>query len=152
MSAALPANAIQRRMIGFVAHLRRNEFQVGPGETLAALELLRRQGVQDLVTTRRSLRVLLASCQDEWERFDDLFEAYWFARGRVRQRLREPEDSQWTAALPGIWQEHLGERARRAPKFRPPETGPCSGAGNRVMRLRRDRSPAASSAPTSAPA
>ena len=37
---------------------------------------------------RRALRVLLTSRQEEWQRFDELFEAYWLARGRVRDRLR----------------------------------------------------------------
>ena len=76
MSAILPATMIRRRMIGFVGHLRRNDFRVGPGETLAALDLLRRQGVHDAAAARRSLRVLLTSRQEEWERFDALFEAY----------------------------------------------------------------------------
>jgi uncharacterized protein with von Willebrand factor type A (vWA) domain len=145
MSVALPADAIARRMIGFVAHLRRNDFGVGPGETLAALDLLQRQGVHDVATSRRSLRVLLATRQEEWERFDALFEGYWFARGRVRERVRQSQDSQWTAGLPGIWQDHLGDRSRRAPVEQasvgdpPDDTGSGGGqlAASREQALRR---------------
>jgi uncharacterized protein with von Willebrand factor type A (vWA) domain len=98
---------IAQRMIGFVGHLRRNDFQVGPGETLAALDLLRRQGAPDAVAVRRSLRVLLTSRQEEWQRFDELFEAFWFARGRVRQRLTTSGAK--PAGPPAIWQDHLGD-------------------------------------------
>ena len=114
MSAAPPAGAVERRMIGFVGHLRRNDFRVGPGETLAALDLLRRQGAPDVVRARRSLRVLLASRQEEWERFDVLFEAYWFARGRVRERLARRPDVGRPAGPAGIWRGHLGDGPVRA--------------------------------------
>jgi uncharacterized protein with von Willebrand factor type A (vWA) domain len=110
MSEAPPASAIRRRVIGFVGHLRRNDFRVGPGETLAALDLLRRLGADDATAARRSLRVLLTSRQEEWERFDELFEAYWFARGRVRERLASrPDTRQRPAGPPAIWQDHLGD-------------------------------------------
>ena len=115
MSEGLPAGAIQRRMIGFVGHLRRNDFRVGPGETLAALDLLRRQGAHDATAVRCSLRVLLASRQEEWQRFDELFEAYWFARGRVREHLtNRPETKPRPAGPPAIWRDHLGEAQSRS--------------------------------------
>ncbi len=115
MSEGLPAGAIQRRMIGFVGHLRRNDFHVGPGETLAALDLLRRQGAHDATAVRCSLRVLLASRQEEWQRFDELFEAYWFARGRVREHLtNRPETKPRPAGPPAIWRDHLGEAQSRS--------------------------------------
>jgi uncharacterized protein with von Willebrand factor type A (vWA) domain len=109
MNGARAQTGIRRRMIGFVGHLRRNDFRVGPGETLAALDLLRRHGAPDAAAARRSLRVLLASRQEEWERFDELFEAYWFARGRARERLvRRPDARQRPAGPPAMWQDHLG--------------------------------------------
>jgi uncharacterized protein with von Willebrand factor type A (vWA) domain len=128
MSTSSPA--ITRRVIGFVRHLRRNDFRVGPGETLAALDLLRRQDAPDPVPARRSLRVLLASRQEEWERFDDLFEAYWFARGRVRERLARGPDAGRPAGPPGIWQEHLGDGAVRARGGR--ELAPATADANDV--------------------
>jgi uncharacterized protein with von Willebrand factor type A (vWA) domain len=127
MSAAPPATEIRQRMIGFVGHLRRNDFRVGPGETLAALALLRRQGAADPTVARRGLRVLLTSRQEEWERFDDLFEAYWLARGRVRERLARAADArQRPAGPPAIWQDHLGVG------HRPPRLGdaPVERAGD----------------------
>ncbi|MCE3247766.1 MAG: domain containing CoxE-like protein, partial [Geminicoccaceae bacterium] len=98
---------IAERVIGFVGHLRRNDFRVGPGETLAALDLLRRQGAQDAAGVRRSLRVLLTSRQEEWQRFDELFEAWWFARGRVRERWGR--SGMTSPGPPPIWQDHLGD-------------------------------------------
>ena len=132
-------------MIGFVGHLRRNDFQVGPGETLAALDLLRRQGAHDAVAARRSLRVLLTSRQEEWERFDELFEAYWFARGRVRERLAAgPTPGSGRPGRPAIWQDHLGDgRKRRAGQTRgrrPAErpTRRCRGGQGRLVASRQE--------------
>jgi uncharacterized protein with von Willebrand factor type A (vWA) domain len=128
-------SAIERRMIAFVGHLRRNDFRVGPGETLAALDLLRRQGAHHGAAARRSLRVLLTSRQDEWERFDDLFEAYWFARGRVRERwTSRPETKRGAAGPPAIWQDHLGAGQRRrrdgeAPILSASDTEDANGRG-----------------------
>jgi uncharacterized protein len=115
MSETPPANGIRRRMIGFVGHLRRNGFRVGPGETLAALDLLGRVGVDDPAGARHALRVLLTGRQEEWERFDGLFEAYWFARGRVRERPAQPPEARRRPAAgpPGIWRDHLGDGPTR---------------------------------------
>jgi uncharacterized protein with von Willebrand factor type A (vWA) domain len=115
MSEAPPASAIRRRMIGFVGHLRLNGFRVGPGDTLAALDLLGRVGGDDPAGARHALRVLLTSRREEWERFDDLFEAYWFARGRVRERPAQPPEARRRPAAgpPGIWRDHLGDGRER---------------------------------------
>lgn len=107
--AAGPA-AISRRMIGFVSHLRGNDFHVGPAETRLALDLLRRVGPADLGSARDGLRTLLAGRKEEWDRFDDLFEAYWFARGRVRT-MAARDAREWSAgsSQPTIWSDHLAD-------------------------------------------
>ncbi len=118
---------------GFVDHLRLNGFVVGLGETQAVAGLLAAPDV-DLRQTRASLKVLLASNRDEWERFDALYEAYWFGRGRQRQAPRNlsrkmPPNA---APLPDAWQQHFGVAANdRAPQIETeggePEGGGASG-------------------------
>ncbi|HSM39490.1 MAG TPA: VWA domain-containing protein [Afifellaceae bacterium] len=95
------------RIAGFVDHLRLNDFAVGPAETSAALAMLARGGLADRDASRRALKVLLSGRHEEWRRFDDLFEAYWFGRGRERTGAGAT-DSRSTTRRPTIWGDHLG--------------------------------------------
>ena len=99
---------ITRQVTGFVDHLRLNDFQVGPAETQAALKMIDAIGPLDLTRTRQSLKTLLAGRHEEWQRFDDLFEAYWFGRGRERA-VASFGDAQNRAhgKQPSIWSGHL---------------------------------------------
>jgi uncharacterized protein with von Willebrand factor type A (vWA) domain len=99
---------ITGRIAGFVDHLRLNDFAVGPAETAAALEMFSRGGITDPEASRRALKVLLAGRQEEWRRFDDLFEAYWFARGRERVGGAGASHRKTSARRPTIWSDHLG--------------------------------------------
>lgn len=105
------------RIAGFVAHLRLNDFEVGPAETESALRVLARGAAPTLADARRRLKILLAGRRGEWERFDDLFEAYWLARGRVRTR---PADAGTRIGAPSratsnLWGKHAGEVAAPRP-------------------------------------
>jgi uncharacterized protein with von Willebrand factor type A (vWA) domain len=97
------------RMVGFIDHLRGNDFAVGPRETEAALSLLTDDRWTPPDRARLGLRCLLASRKDDWERFDDLFEAYWFKRGKVRERARPKPGAATGKQHPEIWQDHLGD-------------------------------------------
>ena len=119
---------------GFIDHLRLNGFVVGLAETTAVADLLTSPEF-DLVHARRSLKVLLASNREEWDRFSALYESYWFGRGRQRQapsqnltRKIHPN----TAPLPDAWKRHLGQTANdRVPQIESegdkPEGGGASG-------------------------
>jgi uncharacterized protein with von Willebrand factor type A (vWA) domain len=99
---------ITRQVTGFVDHLRLNDFHVGPAETQAALRMLDAIGPLDLSRTRQSLKTLLTGRHEEWQRFDDLFEAYWFAKGRERTvgSFGNAQDRSNTKR-PSIWSDHL---------------------------------------------
>ena len=97
------------RMVGFIDHLRSNDFSVGPKETEAALTLLADERWLPQRHARLGLRCLLASRKDDWERFDDLFEAYWFRRGKVRERAKQKPGAATGKQHPEIWQDHLGD-------------------------------------------
>src|SRR5689334_21897912 len=110
MSAAPGTAAAEplSRMRGFFAHLRLNGFTVGPAEAEAAVSLIAAIDPPDSVATRLGLKTMLASERGEWDRFDELFAAYWFGRGIKSAGLvtagggrREPELSPiWRRALP----------------------------------------------------
>ena len=69
------------RLRGFLAHLRLNGFTVGPAEAEAAVSLIAAIDPPDAVATRLGLKSMLTGERGEWERFDELFAAYWFGRG-----------------------------------------------------------------------
>ena len=101
---------IVARVVGFVDHLRMNDFAVGISETRAAVELLARPGFAGLEQAHRGLKVLLSGRREEWVRFDDLFEAYWYGRGRERRQDYALTHTEVKSNAPGrrMWQDHLG--------------------------------------------
>src|SRR5262245_55909748 len=101
-----PGEAVARRVTGFMQHLRLNGFVVGPAETQTALETLSATDIADRDAVRLGLKTLLTSRHEEWMRFDDLFEAYWSGRGRVRERI---EPNKRSDRQPAIWVDHLPE-------------------------------------------
>jgi len=80
MTPALPS----ARIAGFVAHLRRNGFMIGPGEAEAALGFLAAGDAADAQAARLGMKTLLAGSRDQWEGFDELYDAYWSGRGLRR--------------------------------------------------------------------
>ncbi len=102
---------IAARVLGFVDHLRMNDFAVGISEARAAIELLTRLDFVSPDQAHRGLKVLLTGRRDEWIRFDDLFEAYWHTRGRERTQDYALTHTEIRSNAPGrrMWQEHLGD-------------------------------------------
>ncbi|MDQ0391022.1 vWA domain-containing protein [Labrys monachus] len=90
--------AIRRRLAGFLVVLRDNGFRLGVAESRDALAILAGEGLGRAGMARGALRALLCGRRTDWERFDQLFDAYWLGRG-VRQRSR-PAASQAGAAGP----------------------------------------------------
>jgi uncharacterized protein with von Willebrand factor type A (vWA) domain len=75
----------RRRVAGFVRTLRDNGFQVGLAETRDALEVLTSPAALRATSLRPALRALFCATRSDWQRFDDVFDAFW--RGRdMRQR------------------------------------------------------------------
>ena len=119
-AAALPGPS--RRMLGFISLLRANAFPVGPAETAEALSFLSRIDPPDEAAARLGLRAMLCGNRGQWERFDDLFRAWWHGEGL---RSAGPADrggagrkppSLWKRVLPpaeeGAWRS--GEAASPA--------------------------------------
>lgn len=108
--------AVSARMAGFIGHLRLNGFPLGPRETESALQIIHRDATLDPEISRLRLKTALCGRHEEWERFDDLFEAYWFARGRERiHHRRQRSGGQQSSARPKIWDRLLpGERTSAA--------------------------------------
>lgn len=87
------AEGVADRMIGFMAHLRLNGINVGVKESETTLSALASINPVDPTETRLALKAICATDADRYKRFDELFDAYWFARGRQRQRDQHQKPS-----------------------------------------------------------
>ncbi len=92
------------RMSGFIAHLRMNGLHVGPRETGDAMAALSAVEATDSEQARQALCALLAGDAEDWRRFDDLFDAYWFNAGKQRSGLSKTTHVRVQSAKPMIWQ------------------------------------------------
>src|SRR6476619_552928 len=71
----------RRRLAGFVRTLRDNGFKIGLAETGDALEMLAAPLAVRPSTHKPAVRSLFCARHSDWERFDEIFEAYWQGRG-----------------------------------------------------------------------
>ena len=78
MTPMLPSE----RVAGFVAHLRRSGYRIGPAEAEAALTFLATGA--DPIDARLGMKALLTGSREQWEGFDELYDAYWYGRGLHR--------------------------------------------------------------------
>ena len=76
---------VAARLTGFPGFLRANGFAVGGGDAVQVLQTAQRVGVLDSHILRWSLQALLCGRCDEWQRFDELFDA-WFLPANRWQR------------------------------------------------------------------
>jgi uncharacterized protein with von Willebrand factor type A (vWA) domain len=75
--------------------LRDNGFRVGLGETRDALAILASPAAMRPSSLKPALRALFCATHSDWERFDEIFDAYWRGRGmrRVRALSGTPTES-----------------------------------------------------------
>ncbi|HSE78678.1 MAG TPA: VWA domain-containing protein [Alphaproteobacteria bacterium] len=95
-----------RRLVGFVRTLRANGFAIGLAESRDALAILASPAASRPSLLGPAFRTLFCADRSDWERFDDIFAAYW--RGRGVPRAQRP------AAAParGPSLQRLAETAR----------------------------------------
>ncbi|MBL1421898.1 MAG: VWA domain-containing protein [Alphaproteobacteria bacterium] len=114
----VPSNPILIGMVEFIEHLRFNGFGLGVLDTQQALNsIVDTRG--NLTTDRNCLKILLTKTHEEWLRFDDLFEAYWFERGKVKSKLQKAsqkslQDNKAAKKLSKPWQDHLDGEQEKA--------------------------------------
>src|SRR5579862_7318819 len=78
----------RRRLAGFARTLRDNGFRIGLAETRDALAILASPAALRRASLRPALRALFCATHSDWERFDEIFVAFWHGYGmRQRQTL-----------------------------------------------------------------
>jgi uncharacterized protein len=105
---------MRRKLAGFARTLRDNGFKVGLAETRDALAVLAGPPGTRAATLKPALRALFCATHSDWERFDEVFDAYWLGRhmrqartlasgpnaGQARSRRLGEADPQGETALP----------------------------------------------------
>jgi uncharacterized protein with von Willebrand factor type A (vWA) domain len=100
----------RRLLAGFARTLRGNGFKVGLAETRDALAILLSPAAARRSSLKPALRSLFAATRSDWERFDEIFDAYWSGRGRRRTLVSSAAPSVGTAPL-----RRLGESPSQPP-------------------------------------
>jgi uncharacterized protein with von Willebrand factor type A (vWA) domain len=90
----LEEESLASRIVGFCRFCRASGLSAGVKESVDALDAVRVVGVRDREILKSALRSALCSSKDEWEQFDDLFEAYWGSAqpGSATPRKRPPAE------------------------------------------------------------
>src|ERR1700704_6180049 len=79
--------AIRQRLVAFVRVLRDNGFATGFAETRDALALLADPLAKSDTRFRPAFSALFCGRRSDWEKFDEIFAAFWLSRG-VKSALR----------------------------------------------------------------
>ena len=102
----MAALGTRRRLAGFARTLRDNGFRVGLAETRDALRVLTSPAALRPISLKPALRALFCATHSDWERFDEIFDAFWQGHG-MRQR-------QILAGVPSAFHAPAGKKLAEA--------------------------------------
>jgi uncharacterized protein with von Willebrand factor type A (vWA) domain len=101
---------MRAKLAGFVRTLRDNGFTVGMAETRDAISILASPAATRPSALRPAFRALFSADRSDFQRFDELFSAYWTGRG-VRQRLQSVGGARAGKKTPRRHQERTASQA-----------------------------------------
>jgi len=78
---------MRHRLAGFARTLRHNGFKVGLAETGDALAILASGAARRPSSFQPALKALFCATHSDWERFDEIFDAFWRHRGMRQARI-----------------------------------------------------------------
>jgi uncharacterized protein with von Willebrand factor type A (vWA) domain len=102
---------MRQKLAGFARTLRDNGFKVGLAETRDALAVLAGPPGARAATLKPALRALFCATHSDWERFDEIFDAFWLGRHmrQARTLAGGPSGSQPGARRLGEARPQQGE-------------------------------------------
>jgi uncharacterized protein len=103
--------AVRRRLAGFARTLRDNSFAVGPAETRDALAILASPMALRPALLMPAFRALFCATRSDWERFAEIFAAYWEGRGMRRLHPVASPPSRRLPSLQPLAQSESGATA-----------------------------------------
>jgi uncharacterized protein with von Willebrand factor type A (vWA) domain len=89
----------RRRLAGFARTLRDNGFKVGLAESRDAVAVLASPAAARPSSLKPALRALFCATRSDWERFDEIFDAWWRGQGMRRTRTLAGTPTQSSSAL-----------------------------------------------------
>lgn len=129
------SNRTTASIVEFCRFVRDQGLSAGVKETLASLEAVREVGITDREPVKFALRAVLCSSKEDWDLYDNLFEAFWNRESTQAVRSRENEPIRGTGShLQGATLELMGLAAE--PGASKDEGKAVSGA-TAIERLRR---------------
>jgi len=106
-------------IVDFCRFVRVNGIPAGTKQTVEALEAARTVGIADRAVLKAALRAVICSGKEEWDLFDELFEAFWSqgSDSRSLQRTTQREPIQADArSLVSVDENSQSEAANEADK------------------------------------
>jgi uncharacterized protein len=100
--AAAIGERLRRRLAGFARTLRDNGFAVGLAETRDALAILASPAAARPALLRPALRALFCADRSDWQRFDEIFAAFWRGRGMKRLKPAQAKPGQHRPSLQSL--------------------------------------------------
>lgn len=86
-------DTLYERVVDFIAHLRSNGMRMGVSEVQTALNALALIDVVKLNEVKLALKSVCASDADQFQKFDNLFKAFWLNRGREHSKHEQQNDA-----------------------------------------------------------
>jgi len=112
----MAALGTRRRLAGFARTLRDNGYRVGLAETRDALQVLASPAALRPTSLKPALRALFCATHSDWERFDEIFDAFWQGRGmRQRQVLSGVPSASRAPAGKKLAEAHVPQEALGLP-------------------------------------
>ncbi len=107
--------SVRQRLAGFVRTLRDNGFAVGLAETRDALAVLASPAALRPALLRPALRALFCATRSDWERFDEIFAAYWQGRGMRRAQRTIEAGSESRSTERRVAESMISQRPHATP-------------------------------------
>ena len=82
---------IIERLGDFTRHLRDHGVQAGMPETKTTLKAIQLVDLSDVKEVKLALKAVYANDIESFEKFDDLFDAYWLNNGKQRQEHKQTQ-------------------------------------------------------------
>ncbi len=105
----------RRRLAGFARTLRDNGFQVGLAETRDALAILTSPAALRPTSLKPALRSLFCATHSDWQRFDEIFDAFWQGRGMRQRQVLSGSPQASHAPARRLAQSHVPQEALGLP-------------------------------------
>ena len=111
-SVSAPA---RRRLAGFGRTLRNNGFRIGLAETQDALAILASPSAIQPALLKSALRALFCATHSDWDRFDEIFDAFWLGRNMRQRQILSGTTSAPHAPARRIAEAHVPQEALGLP-------------------------------------